>query len=390
MIDQDTNLANKRIVQAAMHAIVDAAPDELRTALDAIYAEDADWRGSTPMDEVAGTAAIAATAWEPLRRALPDIERRDAILVGGEWEGTQFVAAMGHYVGRWERDWLGMPASGQVLNLRYGEVHQIEDGKIVRSTCLWDVLDAMHQCGPQGRGFFPLAPSWGTEMTWLAPFTNDGVVLSEQDAAQGAASLKQTLAMHDALGNYDDRENLCVESLETMPQRDFWHPKMMWYGPAGIGTGRGLRGFIEAHQLAFRETFPNRQGGAQITDRTRGGHYIRIGDGPYSVTAGWPSVIAMHAGSDAAGAPDLFGSGPTGNEVGMRVMDFYLHHEGLIRENWVPIDIIHLVGQMGIDVMRRMREQVGSERRGPRQKEVTQRELSQRELELETEPRAEL
>ena len=34
----------------------------------------------------------------------------------------------------------------------------------------------------------------------------------------------------------------------------------------------------------------------------------------------------------------------------MRVMDFYLHHEGKIRENWVPIDIAHILSQLGINV----------------------------------------
>ncbi len=38
----------------------------------------------------------------------------------------------------------------------------------------------------------------------------------------------------------------------------------------------------------------------------------------------------------------------------MRVMDFYLHHEGLIRENWVPLDILDLMMQLGVDVMARM------------------------------------
>ena len=45
----------------------------------------------------------------------------------------------------------------------------------------------------------------------------------------------------------------------------------------------------------------------------------------------------------------------------MRVMDFYLHHEGLIRENWVPLDILDVLMQMGIDVIGRMQ---GDFRRG--------------------------
>jgi SnoaL-like polyketide cyclase len=133
-----------------------------------------------------------------------------------------------------------------------------------------------------------------------------------------------------------------------MPQKEHWHPKMMWYGPAGIGTTRGLQGFVDYHQLPFRVAFPRRQGGAQITDRAKGGHYIQIGDGAYSVTGGWPSVRAQHLGGS------FLGMAPTGRDVTMRVMDFYLHHEGRIRENWVPLDIIHLLKQMDVDVFERM------------------------------------
>ena len=41
----------------------------------------------------------------------------------------------------------------------------------------------------------------------------------------------------------------------------------------------------------------------------------------------------------------------------MRVMDFYHHHEGLIRENWVPIDIVHILKQLDIDVFELIKEQ---------------------------------
>jgi hypothetical protein len=140
----------------------------------------------------------------------------------------------------------------------------------------------------------------------------------------------------------------------NMPQKQYWHPKMMWYGPSGIGTTRGLQGFVDYHQLPFRTAFPKRKGGGQwdeIADmkaRHGGGHYIRIGDGPYSVTGGWPSIFATHVGDD------FLGVGPTGRPVTMRVMDFYLHDEGLIRENWVPLDVLDLLRQMGVDVMARM------------------------------------
>ena len=90
--------------------------------------------------------------------------------------------------------------------------------------------------------------------------------------------------------------------------------------------------------------------------RNGAGHYIRIGDGPYSVTGGWPSVYAMHMGAGFCGMP------ATGKPVFMRVMDFYLHHEGLIRENWVPIDMLHLFGQMGVDLLARMQSMLARSR----------------------------
>ncbi len=152
---------------------------------------------------------------------------------------------------------------------------------------LIDVLDVIRQAG-----FWPLAPSLGTEEMWPAPFTADGVVLTPQDPAVSAASIAQTLAMHGTLGAYDDRSGQGREGLMAMPQREHWHPKMMWYGPCGIGTTRGLQGFVDYHQLPFRIAFPNRKGG---------NHYVRFGDGPYSLTSGWPSVYASHLGGDFLG-----------------------------------------------------------------------------------------
>ena len=44
----------------------------------------------------------------------------------------------------------------------------------------------------------------------------------------------------------------------------------------------------------------------------------------------------------------------------MRVMDFYrFDAEGKIAENWLPNDTIGLMGQMGVDVMARMRHLTG-------------------------------
>jgi len=335
MSDPSVHLANKRFVRDRLAALAESGPGRVIDRLEAAYHPDAHWRGSHPLNEMRGVAAIAAGVWLPLLRAFPDLERRDVILIGGHSHGTDLVGAVGHYCGTFREDWLSIPATGRTLYLRYGEFHVVRDGRIAQSTVLIDVLDAMRQAG-----FWPLAPSLGVEEQWPCPLTADGIVLEAQDPAVSAASLAQTLAMQKTLGDYDDERRAGRAGLLEMPQRLHWHPKMMWYGPSGIGTTRGLAGFVDHHQLPFRIAFPNRRGG---------NHYVRIGDGSYSATGGWPSVHARHLGGG------FLGVGPTGREVAMRVMDFYLHHEGLIRENWVPIDIIHLLLQMEVDVFGRMR-----------------------------------
>jgi predicted ester cyclase len=327
------HLANKRRLHAGLARLAEAGQGGAAAALAGLCTPDLEWRGAHPLNEMRGTEAVAGV-WEPLLAACPDLERRDLIVVGGGFEGRDYVAMVGHYCGTFRSDWLGIPATGRPIWLRYGEVHEVRDGRIVQSNCLWDILDLIRQAG-----FWPLAPSLGAEGMWPGPITGDGLVLRPTDPAQSAASLAQTLAMHGTLGAFRDRPEAGRAELLAMPQREHWHPRMMWYGPSGIGTTRGLEGFVDHHQLPFRTAFPNRQGGQ---------HYVRIGDGPYSVTGGWPSVTATHLGGG------FLGLGPTGRKVAMRVMDFYLHHEGLIRENWVPLDILDLLRQMGVDVLGRM------------------------------------
>ncbi|MCB1370402.1 MAG: ester cyclase [Rhodobacteraceae bacterium] len=351
-VSESRHARNKRLVHGRLAALAEAGPAGAEAALRAAFHGEVEWRGAHPLNEMRGVEALERRVWAPLVRSFPDLERRDLILVGGAYEGRDYVAAVGHYCGTFREDWLGIPATGRAAFIRFGEVHEIRDGSIVQANCLWDILDLIRQAG-----LWPIAPSLGAEGMWPGPITGDGLRFADSDPGQSAASLAQTLAMHATLHAFTDR-NAGAEALMAMPQREHWHPRMMWYGPAGIGTARGLRGFVDHHQLPFRTAFPRPTSAAEAGEiaavRTAmgGGHYIRIGDGPYSVTGGWPSRVDRHAG------PGFLGLPATGRIVGMRVMDFYLHDGGLIRENWVPLDLLDLLRQLGVDVLGRMRSHV--------------------------------
>lgn len=331
---------------SALNQLAETAPAELPDALSSLTHGGTEWRVSNPINEAIGLESALENIWSPLKTSFPDLERRDSIFIGGRYEGRDYIAAVGHYCGTFHKDWLTIPANNRATYIRYGEVYQIRGNKIVQANLIWDVLDVIRQAG-----FWPLAPSLGVEEMWAAPKTGDGISFQQSDPVISERSIAQTLAMHKTLFDYDN-EKPTRDGLLQMDQRKHWHPKMMWYGPAGIGTTRGLDGFVDGHQLPFRQAFQRPQGTLEevnkVRDQYNAGHYVRFGDGDYSVTSGWPSIVAAHSGGGFAGTT------PTDKKITMRVMDFYHHQDGLIRENWVPIDMLDMLHQMDFDVMHRM------------------------------------
>lgn len=337
-IDQERNLANKKRFIDIMQGLVNAPVGELDDAIRDGYHAEAQVNVTHPVNELHSREEAARQLWEPLRHAIPDVERREHIVAGGRYQDGDWIGSWGHYLGTFENDWLGIPATRGVVTVRYAEGHELRDGKIATSYVFIDWLDLMRQIG-----FWPLAPSLGREMMWLPPMTQDGVILKAQDNAVSARSIERILRMHAALGYYSG-EPPKREVLDIMEMAKHWHPNFMWFGPAGIGTTRGLKGFEDYHQIPFLVAFPNR-GGTDV------GHFIRIGDGHYAVTGGWGYLQATHLGNDFLGMP------PTGKHLRMRVMDFYHCDDETIIENWIPIDIPHMLLQMGVDIFGRMRHQ---------------------------------
>ena len=282
-----------------------------------------------------------AGLWSDLRRAMPDMERRDLIALGGpnrddaRFPGERaphLVALLSHLQGTFAEPLLGIPSTHGAVTLRVAEAHWLDGGLIRRSWAIVDLLDLMRQAG-----VWPLPRSYGAEGEWPGPATQDGL---RPDPAPGPApdeaALDTVLEMHAALGRFDGRD------LDSMPHDRFWTPEFMYYAGAGIGASRGLAGFRAHHQIPFLRAF---------ADRRPEGHFVRLSSGPYAVTGG--SVLATHGG-------EWLGMTATGRAIRVPVMDFYrLDRTGRIAENWLPIDVLGIAAQMGHDLLARVAHYAG-------------------------------
>lgn len=305
-------------------------PDaDLPAALDAGLAADAVWHLSAPLDRLEGRDGIAEGFLTPLRQAFTGLHRRDLIFIGGanrrDYGGT-WCASVTHYVGNFDRPFLGIAPSRHLAFLRAGEFYRVEGGRIAEARIVLDLPDLMRQCGR-----LPFPFSYGAELTFPAPATQDGL---EPPGGGGARTLDLVEAMLADLHVYDP------ETLGSKGQTGaggYWHPEMMWYGPAGIGSNHRWDGFLKDHRQGFIRAFPDRKGG---------NHYCRIGDGNYAAVSGWPSMTMTWQA-------DYLGETADGRPLTLRVMDFYRCAEGQICENWVLLDYVDLFRQMGADLLAR-------------------------------------
>lgn len=293
-------------------------------------APDLAFHGPAPVNDLAGVDAVGESLWDPLLSALPDLERRPDAVMAGAFNGGLWTAHIGHLVGVFEADLWGIPATRRPVWLRYGAFERLEHGKVAQAYWILDLPGLMMQAG-----VWPMAPGLGLPLLSPAPASQDGLRPDLADPAEGAASLALVEAMIAGLMSYDGR------SLASMGMRRFWSDDFHWYGPGGIGTMRGHADYERGHQRPFLTAFPDRKGGD---------HKCRIGDGAYVASTGWPSVRATHTGGG------FMGLAPTGRKISMRVMDVWRRDGDRLVENWVYIDLIDLLAQMGVDVFARMGE----------------------------------
>ena len=326
---------SKALLAPLFSAMHDFEAHSVQTQLQHLMAGNMVAHLCLPFNDLVGPAALYDTCYAPLLRAMPDLERRDFIVMSGVTEaGHEWLGCAGHYLGTFVAPWLDIPPTGHMTHMRFHEFYRIENGKIVELQAIWDIPEVMLQAHA-----WPMAPSLGWEGFIPGPASQDGLRIVDQFSGQGQASAQQMLDMLQHLTRHPAQGGPEVMQLEQ-----FWHPRMNWYGPAGIGSARGIAGFRNWHQIPFLQAMPDRG------QDTSGLDFHFFGEGPYVAVTGWPNM------RQTISQDGWLAIAPAGQKVSLCSLDFWRMNNGLIRENWVLIDLLDVYRQVGIDVFARLHE----------------------------------
>ena len=334
----DINQANKQTVWRLWQDLEGTPMRKMRSVAASALDESIAWHGHEPLGSMWGVDGFVEGFWAPLMRSFPDLERETFLLFGGEsngradgsvaLDGRMWVTGTGRLNATFVADYLGIPASGTRISIPWGEFCRVDDGRITEVFFMLDMVELARQAG-----FDLLPPSRGTPGMFPPPSSGRGRLLGSQDPTESTFSLKHIRRfIFDGLNAFD------TEDLASMGMADFFAPEVKWYGPGGIGACLSFNEFETLHQSPWLVAFPDRE--VQDLDAL-------IAEGPYSGAPGWGGVLATHTGP-------YLGHAATGNHVTINGLDWWRRRGGQYIENWVFVDMIHLFGQLGVNLLDRI------------------------------------
>lgn len=289
------------------------------------------WRGVYPWRIQESVEDAVEKFWSPFMSSVKNIQRRQDIFIGGtnEISGEKWVMSMGHFMGLFDREWMGIRPTGKMISLRYAEFNCVEEGRITQTGIFVDIVGFMIQAGVN-----PLPPSTGQYFIYPGPRTHDGLLFEDAPEDQGATTLQLLNDMVNDLSKLNESGSMgCPPELLERT----WHKDMIWYGPAGIGASYTIPRYQLQHQLPFREN---------LEDKKFNGHVCRFAEGNFACFFGWPNLSNTPKGG--------FLGLPGGKiSTDMQVVDVYSKVGDKLSENWVFIDIPFWLKQQGLDIFER-------------------------------------
>ena len=260
------------------------------------------------------------------------MQRRQDIFIGGfnEFDHSKWVMSMGHFMGLFDQDWLGIPHTRKIISLRYAEFNCVENGKITKTGLFVDIIGFMQQAGVN-----PMPPQTGNYFVYPGPRNHNGLLFEDAPEEEGIKTLKLVNKMVDDLDKLNKTMGCPPEILEKS-----WSKNMIWYGPGGIGASYTIPRYQEQHQLPFRN---------RLTDKKFNGHVCRFAEGNFACFFGWPNLTNRPLGG--------FLGMPGGQvKADMQVVDVYCREGDKLSENWVLIDLLYWLKQQGLDILERTQQ----------------------------------
>jgi hypothetical protein len=302
---------------------------EVHEVLQKYMVKGYDFKCSYPFRQLYGLESVAEAFWVPLKKSFKNIQRRQDIFIGGEnmyARNEMWTMSMGHFMGLFDEDWLGIKSTGKVAMLRYVEFTCVDDNKITQTGLFLDIIGLMQQAG-----MYPLPPSTGHYFVYPGPRYHNGLHYEDADAQESQKTLDVINEFALDLPSYDNEPQVPHSCY-----RKTWNEDMIWYGPCGIGASYTIERYFEQHQDPF--TFG-------LADKSFVGHRVRFAEGTFTCFFGWPNLKNRPIG----GYLGL----PASNLSEMQVVDVYSREGDKLTENWVFIDHLYWLKQQGLDILER-------------------------------------
>jgi len=326
---------SKKIVRSYMEAMGEATPETVLEIMKEHVSDNYNWKGVYPFREITKVEEVAEKFWKPLLTSFTRLQRREDIFIAGDNDvkevGGKWVMSMGHFMGLFDKEFLGIRPTGKMTSIRYAEFNKVENGKITETGLFLDLLGVMDQAG-----CYPLPPSTGQYFVYPGPRNHAGILLEDAPEQEGIDTMALVNKMVADLTELNESGAMGCPP-EVLAKS--WSKDMIWYGPCGIGASYTIPRYQMQHQLPFRNN---------LEGKKFNGHVARFAEGNFSCFFGWPNLTNTPTGG--------FLGMTAGNSADMQVVDVYCRVGDKLVENWVLIDIPYWLKQQGVDVFKRTSE----------------------------------
>lgn len=143
----DESVSTEKSQEEKNRELVKRMTDGLNTGefgiMDQFWTEDMVWDGPAGIGKLHGIEEFEEVLRKPYKHAFSDGECIDKVRIA---EGD-YVAAYGYEYTNHTGEWLGIPASGKPIKMRYMDFWQVKGDKLHLNWVLFDILGFLEQVG---------------------------------------------------------------------------------------------------------------------------------------------------------------------------------------------------------------------------------------------------